>query len=264
MFTFAFLLSSCSEIWIEEYPNVRNFYEWKVISYTDQLYFELDCCNKTFQLKDYELSEPVEENEKLIEEFIIGRFFECTGDYPWTKNNPEQVSCSTNDETQGWWEYNLWDILKNRGLVYAIWEKENLDENEYIEDTEFQSETQEISWEATGMDSYAFNQEIILKIWDEVIIEGTDLRIKFNWVLEDSRCPTWSQCFWAWQSIVELVFIRPWDVQTSEFNLWFAGESTSTILDLYFLKILSLNPYPDVSKEIKPRDYELKIILSEK
>ena len=52
----------------------------------------------------------------------------------------------------------------------------------------------------SGSHDPRLDQEFVLRGGQEVNIRGTDLRLHFTDVLEDSRCPKQVECFWTGQA----------------------------------------------------------------
>ncbi len=92
-------------------------------------------------------------------------------------------------------------------------------------------------------------------------IQSEDIIIKLTDV-NDSRCPKGVQCIWEGKADVTL------DVSVKQENIQF-GLSTyvkSSIDTLgYKFTLLEVSPYPDVTKEVKLKDYFvlLEVLISE-
>jgi len=90
-------------------------------------------------------------------------------------------------------------------------------------------------------------QEFVLHGGQEVTIRGTDLRLRFTDVLEDSRCPTEVECFWTGQARIAVqAELGQGAPTTLEFNTNPApgqGKLTNDA-DGYTVELRSLDPYP--------------------
>ena len=90
-------------------------------------------------------------------------------------------------------------------------------------------------------------QEFVLGGGQQVAIRGTDLRLRFTDVLEDSRCPTDVECFWTGQARIAVDAGLGQDTPTSlEFNTNPAPGQGKLTNDLggYTIELKSLDPYP--------------------
>ena len=66
---------------------------------------------------------------------------------------------------------------------------------------------------------FNLNEPVVLGGGQEALVAGENLRIRFDRVLEDSRCPKRVDCFWTGQARIA-VFVQPADggSTTVEFN----------------------------------------------
>jgi hypothetical protein len=77
-------------------------------------------------------------------------------------------------------------------------------------------------------------------------LEGAELRIEFEAVPEDSRCPPYAFCFWAGDALVEL---EVWEAGTPEWRRRDLALHTNPSIgpaqaayDIYALQLLELEP----------------------
>jgi hypothetical protein len=115
---------------------------------------------------------------------------------------------------------------------------------------------------ATGEVKASLGQEISLSIGQSVVIKGEDLIIKFEEVLEDSRCPRDVTCIWEGRvrclvelkigGITEKVELiqpgltdQPGQIQYGDYQFSF-----------------SVEPYPEAGEEITPDEYRLRLNVS--
>lgn len=107
-------------------------------------------------------------------------------------------------------------------------------------------------------------QEFTLSIGQSAQIEGESLQVRFEEVLEDSRCATGATCIWEGRvsiaveitdngSSYRMVLIQPGlsDLYTSE---------TYKEYKLTF----KVNPYPELGTEIATGNYRLLLTVSER
>ncbi len=94
------------------------------------------------------------------------------------------------------------------------------------------------------------NTEFELNFNQSAEIKNEKLNIKFQQV-NDSRCPNGVICFWEGEGKVTL------KVNSTPFTLSTLYSSKDTLG--YTFTLLGLNPYPDIKKSIKDKDYVLKM-----
>ena len=77
-------------------------------------------------------------------------------------------------------------------------------------------------------------------------IHFKDVVVKFLEVVEDSRCPKYTNCIWAGQAIV-LVEVTEKGKASEKVTITFDGKQDTTILssEKLMLKGMSLTPYPE-------------------
>jgi hypothetical protein len=91
------------------------------------------------------------------------------------------------------------------------------------------------------------DQEFLLHGGQEVAIRGTDLRLHFTDVFEDSRCPTQVECFWTGQARIAIDAQQSQGATTTlEFNTNPApGQGVLTLpMGDYTVELKKLDPYP--------------------
>jgi hypothetical protein len=91
-----------------------------------------------------------------------------------------------------------------------------------------------------------------------------NLRVRFNGVKEDSRCPIGVQCIWAGDAVVEVTLEKPGtaadtrELHTSE---RFARETEYGGL---VIRLLEVQPHPREGVTIAPGDYRAKLVVDSK
>ncbi|MFH1401962.1 MAG: hypothetical protein ABIG40_03315 [Parcubacteria group bacterium] len=107
------------------------------------------------------------------------------------------------------------------------------------------------------------DEEFSLGFGQTAVIEREDLKIRFLDVLSDSRCPSDAQCIWAGEAIVSLSIQKDnqKNLSTYEFTSQ-VGSSDIQNIEGYFLKLVSVNPYPVSTKTIEKSDYTLTLFVS--
>lgn len=82
--------------------------------------------------------------------------------------------------------------------------------------------------------------------------------ITFDSVLNDSRCPNGAQCVWAGNA--EVKFIYSAGTQNSAFILNTLNTfRTDTLINGYRIKLIRLNPYPQMGFPIKQSEYSAEV-----
>lgn len=105
------------------------------------------------------------------------------------------------------------------------------------------------------------DQEFELKVGQEAIIKGEQLKVKFISVLEDSRCPKGVACIQAGQGRVALQ-LTPRNKKSESVELSTASTKQEIDFNGYQVKLVSLNPYPKMDSQVKPADYVLNLTVS--
>jgi len=96
-----------------------------------------------------------------------------------------------------------------------------------------------------------FNQVVSLKIGEKENIDGDKLIIGFEEVLEDSRCPSGTECFWEGRARIVLEIIEDGQAQNLELIKQAGREELSTdTLNGKIYELVELSPYPDVNDEL--------------
>lgn len=112
--------------------------------------------------------------------------------------------------------------------------------------------------------SYAVNEAFGLGGGQEAVIRGENLRLRFDDVLEDSRCPKAVECFWTGQARIAIHVLQAGDSTTLEFNTNPApGENRQSIpLGEYTIQLWSLDPYPQSPDRSPPlEDYHASMVV---
>ena len=105
------------------------------------------------------------------------------------------------------------------------------------------------------------NQEFELKVGQEAIIKGEQLKAKFISVLEDSRCPKGETCIQAGKGRVALQ-LTPRNKKSETVELSTAPTEQEIDFNGYQVKLVSLNPYPKMDSQVKPAEYVLALTVS--
>ena len=107
------------------------------------------------------------------------------------------------------------------------------------------------------------NREFKLKVGERAMLKGTQLRIKFLAVENDSRCPKDVTCVWAGNAAVSLHLSNRTGSQTIIRN---TSTSPQFVTDSEYrgfrVKLVSLSPYPRSKRKIAPGDYIATLLVS--
>jgi hypothetical protein len=97
---------------------------------------------------------------------------------------------------------------------------------------------------------------------EETQIKSVELRIKFNSVQEDSRCPKGENCIWEGNARIELkVAIAGQKEALVQLNT--SREPQEAVYQGYTIKLVSLNPYPGKKSISKPSHYVATLLVSD-
>lgn len=104
-------------------------------------------------------------------------------------------------------------------------------------------------------------QEFTLSIGNPVSISGEDLRLTFQEVVQDSRCPTSAACITEGLVLCLLQVERgnsAYYIELAQPGLYY--DYSQNTFDGYKYSFI-VKPYPEVDKEIAEGDYRLLLIL---
>jgi hypothetical protein len=105
--------------------------------------------------------------------------------------------------------------------------------------------------------------QIVFKIELGATVTSDGIKIQFEEVLEDSRCPLDVQCVWAGQARVKVTISGPeMPEETLELIVGKKEKNVLCVKGEYVLKAMNLAPYPDTTKT-ESKKYVL-LILKEK
>ncbi len=116
---------------------------------------------------------------------------------------------------------------------------------------------------AGTMQAVRLNRPFSLRAGQEVTLRGERLRIKFEAVEEDSRCPANVTCVWAGNAAVRLAFSTSHrDRKSLTLN---TGKSATLVGERqyrgYKVRLLGLSPYPQSDQKIGARDYVVTLLV---
>jgi hypothetical protein len=100
-------------------------------------------------------------------------------------------------------------------------------------------------------------------IAEEVSIEGERLRIKFEAVTDDSRCPEGVDCIWSGNAEVILKMTGS-ESNAATIKLNTHIEPKEARYRGYSIKLVRLDPYPKKDQQIDPARYRATIAVTKK
>jgi hypothetical protein len=105
--------------------------------------------------------------------------------------------------------------------------------------------------------------EFELKINQEAMVEGEDMTVVFESVLEDSRCPVDVTCVWSGNAKIRLRSSKQKQAPAAvEVNTDLKPKSSSYLG--YEIKLVALKPSRNSEKSIQPNEYTATLIVTKK
>ncbi len=118
----------------------------------------------------------------------------------------------------------------------------------------------------TGTDELktGLGQEFTLSIGQSAQIEGENLQVRFEEVLEDSRCPTGATCIW--EGRVSLAVEIKDNGSPYKMVLIQSGMNNQYVSETYeeYQLTFKVNPYPELGTDMATDDYQLLLTVSER
>jgi len=112
------------------------------------------------------------------------------------------------------------------------------------------------------MGELTLNDTIDISCLKSIYNEEEQLILRFDSVLNDSRCPVGAQCFWEGMAQTRFSLEREEEAAQS-FDLSVNSAIKQDILiGEYRIQILGLSPYPALKHKISQRSYTASIIVS--
>jgi hypothetical protein len=111
---------------------------------------------------------------------------------------------------------------------------------------------------------YPDAQTAVLAIGESAQIRDTGISVCFVEVVEDSRCPTGTECFWAGDASVKIRLDMPEAPPTSYIlhtNKEFANEVVHAGIRI---SLVSLKPYPTSESTLRRDEYQITLLLNRK
>jgi hypothetical protein len=114
-------------------------------------------------------------------------------------------------------------------------------------------------------------KEIITNRVNDTIVIGynqiyqdieNDFKIQFDSVVNDSRCPIGSECKWAGDAEVKFELLIGENHHQFSLNTNSRHQTDTIIINQIKFKLVALDPYPEIGKEIRQEEYRVKITTS--
>lgn len=100
----------------------------------------------------------------------------------------------------------------------------------------------------------ALGDSFILRVGQSAVVSGTSLHLRFEEVLEDSRCPSDVACVWAGNARVRLLVAEEQDeLIPIHLNTGLDPSAVSTLG--YEIRLEELQPAPTTTTTVPPGDY---------
>jgi hypothetical protein len=81
-------------------------------------------------------------------------------------------------------------------------------------------------------------------------------------VLNDSRCPSNANCIWMGNAAVRFLFTNNDEVKKFVLNTnGGTNYPSDTTIDGYYIKLVTLSPYPEVNKDILQSEYVAELLI---
>ena len=107
-------------------------------------------------------------------------------------------------------------------------------------------------------DSLKLNDTVTIAFHDTLHNSKEHIHLSFDSLLNDSRCPSGSNCIWAGEARVEITFSNAGDKKSFVLST-FNPKDTTTLN--YKIRLVDVMPYPDGSK-IDPGNYRIRVLVS--
>lgn len=108
------------------------------------------------------------------------------------------------------------------------------------------------------------NQPFTLAIGETAVLPNTGLSVRFDAILEDSRCPKSVTCVWAGQ-VIAVLTVQEAEQNTAELQI--SPDSPTTAKQAsygaYTVEITAVTPYPLTSDPIPADQYQATVIITQ-
>jgi hypothetical protein len=109
--------------------------------------------------------------------------------------------------------------------------------------------------------SPALDQAFTLKAGASAILDTENLRVEFDSVLSDSRCPRGAQCITAGEAVVR-VWLSKAPTPRESRELKTTPNAAEAVYGAYRIRLVTLDPYPTADRTIRPSDYVVTLLVT--
>ncbi len=116
-----------------------------------------------------------------------------------------------------------------------------------------------------GADSFVLNEPFLLCFGTAAAQTGQNFNIKFDNLVEESRCPTDVVCVRAGTALVALMITHDGVSVTDTLGIgdvFGTPHSDSVLLDGYKIKLLEVQPIPVSTVQSAEADYKIKLLIT--
>jgi hypothetical protein len=113
--------------------------------------------------------------------------------------------------------------------------------------------------------SYNLNESFEMHVGSKLVNTKIITAIRLDKIVEDSRCPKNTNCFWAGQVKVKFTFVNESKLE-QEFVLTLRDdrpEESKVIVNGFSYELLTVDPYPEAEKKIETADYVVSLEVKE-
>lgn len=112
-----------------------------------------------------------------------------------------------------------------------------------------------------GSNTFSLGDTLSIHYKEMLMNNENNIRISFENLISDSRCPIDLRCYWEGDAEIELKFRK--DSNTELFTLHTAGVyfNSDTLLMGSYIKLIDVLPYPHSEIQYEPEDYIIKVII---
>lgn len=118
------------------------------------------------------------------------------------------------------------------------------------------------SGNVTGPSQVTLGQTFKLKPGGVAVVQGEELQVGFDRVLADSRCPRGAHCITEGDAKIRVWLSQPprerteHELQTTPFP------AAEALYEGYRIRLVSLDPYPQIDRTIRARDYVATFVVT--
>lgn len=117
------------------------------------------------------------------------------------------------------------------------------------------------SWSQSSSVTVNLDRPFTLSPGSSAVLERENLKIEFDRVVSDSRCPRGAQCITAGEAIVR-VWLSKAPAPRERRDLGTAPDAAETAYEMYRLRLVALEPYPAVNGTIRQSDYAATFLIT--